>query len=165
MVLHWLKLILGHLGPSWRHLGPSWRHLGPSWRHIGSSWAILAPSRKIAKNLIKPMVFSLFWRRLGSQNHPQHKPDSTWNGKRCLLFCFLKEASWNGLDLFWIARLPTAPERSARFARCARSLAALAWPCWDIDLVSLFFKAFWLPRWSTYKYGFELDFHSNLAPC
>ena len=28
------------------------------------------------------MVFSLFLVRLGSQNHPQHKPDLTWNGKR-----------------------------------------------------------------------------------
>ena len=32
------------------------------------------------------MVFSLFWRRLGLQNHPQHKPDSTWNGKRRSFF-------------------------------------------------------------------------------
>ena len=33
------------------------------------------------------MDFSLFWKRLGSQNHAQHKPDSTWNGKRRLFFC------------------------------------------------------------------------------
>ena len=71
------------------------------------------------------MVFSLFWRRLGSQNHPQHKPDLTWNGKRRLFLCFLKEASWNG---FGSQSFPNVPERSARFARCARSLAALAKP-------------------------------------
>ena len=37
-----------------------------SWRVLGASWRVLEAS----------------WARLGSQNHPQHKPDLTWNGKR-----------------------------------------------------------------------------------
>ena len=49
----------------------------------------------------------------------ERKPDLTWNGKRRLFFCFLKRTSCNG---FGSQSLPKAPERSARFGRCARSL-------------------------------------------
>ena len=70
--------------------------------------------------------------RFGSKNQPQHKPDLTWNGKRRSFFLiascslrFPKQISWNVLGS---QSLLQAPGRSARFARCARSLAALASP-------------------------------------
>ena len=75
--------------------------------HLGHPWG--------AKNLVKPMKKQHFY-----------KPDLTWNGKRRLFFCLapvcFKDASWNG---FGSQSFPNVPERSARFARFARSLAAL----------------------------------------
>ena len=118
--------ILGHLG---RVLGASWRVLarlgrilarlggvlGASWRVLGASWNVWPPSSlQNRKKLEKPTK--------NHQTSPQDKPDSTWNGKRRLSLCFLKEAFWNG---FGSQSFPNVPERSARFARCARSLAAL----------------------------------------
>ena len=56
----------------------------------------------------------------------------------CLLRC-PTQASWYG---FGSQSFPKAPERSARFARCARSLAALASPwCVFVDF-SLVFESF-----------------------
>ena len=100
------------LGASWRVLGASWAHLGASWERLGTSWP--PSSLQDRKKLVFHSFFNVFY--------PQHKPDSTWNGKRRLSLCFLKEAFWNG---FGSQRFPNVPERSARFARCARSLAAL----------------------------------------
>ena len=84
------------------------------------------------------MVFSLFWRRLGSQNHPQHKPDLTWNGKRrsfekiamaalksdYLRSILLRASIWKPLG----SRAPLAS-----LAALARSLAALASHWCSID--------------------------------
>ena len=78
------------------------------------------------------MVFSLFY--------PQQKPDSTWNGKRRLSLCFLKEAFWNR---FGSQSFPNVPERSARFARCARSLAALVHRG-ELSLIFLVFSMFFV---------------------
>ena len=48
-----------------------------------------------------------------------------------VLACFPKEASWNG---FGSQSLTEAPKRSARVARCARSLAALSSPRGEFGL-------------------------------
>ena len=61
--------VLGALEASWWRLGVSWAHLEASWRRLGASWRVLGAS----------------WGRLGgvlARKPSQHKPDSTWNGKR-----------------------------------------------------------------------------------
>ena len=69
----------GHLGASWARLGASWRPLGASLAHLvrhlarlGASWP--PSSLQNRKKLEKPTK--------NHQKPPQHKPDSTWNGKR-----------------------------------------------------------------------------------
>ena len=141
--------------PSWRHLGgvlaPYWPVLAPSWAVLGASWPpkslpklVQNPSwgpHKTRSN-IDPNLESLgdqktlkFLRK----NKYFHKPDSTWNGKRRLSLCFLKEAFWNG---FGSQSFPNVPERSARFARCARSLAALVHRG-ELPLIFLVFLMFY----------------------
>ena len=115
-VLGRLGSVLGRLGrllaASWAVLGASWRVLGASWGVLVASWARLGPS----------------WARLGSQNHPQDKPDSTWNGKRRFCCC-ISVFRFVFFDFFPFLSVPvcffSACLRSARFARYARSLAAL----------------------------------------
>ena len=132
------------LARSWRHCGRPgrlWGHLGASWARLGASWRPLGASlARLVRHLAR---LGASWARLGLQNRkklekptknhqkpPQDKPDLTWNGKRrsffedrygCLKksFLTLDIASCIHLEASWIAR-------SARFARCARSLAALA---------------------------------------
>ena len=72
------------LGASWRVLGASWAHLGASWERLGTSWP--PSSLQDRKKIVFQWFFKVFY--------PQHKPDSTWNGKRrflfgCLLFRFV----------------------------------------------------------------------------
>ena len=75
--------------------------LGGFWMRLGVSWGRLGAS----------------WGHLGA----------SW-GRLLIASCslrFPKQVSWN---VFGSQSLPQAPGRSARFARCARSLAALASP-------------------------------------
>ena len=128
------------LAPFWRHFGRPgrlWGHLGASWARLGASWRTLGASlARLVRHLAR---LGASWARLGTSwvrlgafwlaKLPQDKPDLTWNGKRrsffedrygCLKksFLTLDIASCIHLEASWIAR-------SARFARCARSLAAL----------------------------------------
>ena len=87
-----------------RVLEASWGVLGRPGGVLGACWARLGAS----------------WKRLGSQNHPQHKPDLTWNGKRRSFFwspparfAFLNKS----LGTFWIAK----PASSSWTLRSLRS--------------------------------------------
>ena len=98
MDLGWILVRLGGLlGTSWGVLGrlgdvlgASWRVLGASWAHLGASWERLGTSQPPSslqdrKKLVFHWFFNVFY--------PQHKPDSTWNGKRRFLFGCLLLAS------------------------------------------------------------------------
>ena len=141
--------------PSWRHLGgvlaPYWPVLAPSWAVLGASWPpkslpklVQNPSwgpHKTRSN-IDPNLESLGDQKtlkfLRKNNIFINPPAS---GSRNLISygtgsadffliasCSLRfptQVSWN---VFGSQSLPQAPGRSARLARCARSLAALASP-------------------------------------
>ena len=77
------------------------------------------------------MVFSLFWRRLGSQNHPQHKPVLIRNGKRVIC-----------------SKLPAASCCVWRVIAPLASLAALARSLRSRNLKNIFQNlSNSLPRW------------------
>ena len=71
-ILGGLGGLLGRLGASWARLGGLLGRLGRVLASLGASWVILVRLGRILA-------------RLGSVLEPkslQHKPDSTWNGKR-----------------------------------------------------------------------------------
>ena len=72
------------------------------------------------------------------------------------------EAYWNG---FGSQSFPNVPERAARFARFARSLAALVHRGEFSLIFQWFFHLFFILEIVSKKYSFELDFQANLAPC
>ena len=78
--------ILGRLGRVLAPLGAILGRLGAILDRLGPSWELLELEFNIdlekRQKPYKTDGFSLFLVRLGSQNHPQHKPDLTWSGKR-----------------------------------------------------------------------------------
>ena len=113
----------GHLGASWARLGASWRPLGASLarlvRHLarlGASWRVLGASGH---------VLGASWRVLARKTTPNINLTDMGTGSAVLFGSSLWQPlgvifpSWIYLEASWIAC-------SARFARCARSLAALA---------------------------------------
>ena len=127
LVPTWLHFgeILDVLGGSGRLLGPLGGVLGPSWGVLAASWRVLDLKSRLGG------LSAASWRRLGLQNPPNINLTRHGTGSAdffldasCSLR-FPKQVSWN---VFGSQSLPQAPGRSARLARCARSLAALASP-------------------------------------
>ena len=56
--------------------------MGASWRRLGASCAVLGPSWNVLGRL---GAFRAVLEASGAPKPPQHKPDSTWNGKRRFL--------------------------------------------------------------------------------
>ena len=105
------------MGASWRRLGPSCAVLGPSWNVLGRLGAFRA-------------VLEASW----APKPPQHKPDSTWNGKR---------RSFKGSFM----QKPYGTTLDRKVSSKSRSLRSLRSPCgvslgchWDNARVSLTFR-------------------------
>ena len=106
----------GVLGASWRLLAASWGVFGPSCAPLGASWRVLGASGH---------VLGASWRVLARKTSPKINLTDMRTGSAVLFGSSLWQPlgvifpSWIYLEASWIAC-------SARFARCARLLAALA---------------------------------------
>ena len=116
----------GLLGRLWPVLRASLARLGASWRVLGASVHVLGASGC----------------RFGSQNHPQHKPDLTWNGKRRSFWKLAMAAI--GSDLPVVDLFGSFLDRVLRSLRSLRSLARCA-------CITVMKNSFWKPLGISWK--------------